>query len=308
MAMHKDLAGVARELVSRFQSQKPLRGGSLIVTMFGDAILPRGGTASLGSLIKAAAPFGLNERLVRTAASRLVNDEWLRSRRQGKLSEYLLTETGRERFEEATSRIYGSAQTVWTGSWTLIVLPALRGAGRRRLREQLAWLGFGEFSSGIFAHPDLPPATLKQVRAAAAGLELFLFDAKLDDAPACAALAAAGWDLADLHTRYGRFVKRFTAVEQALSRPGASAPAAAFVIRTLLIHEYRKLHLRDPLLPSRLLPQDWGGAQAAALCRRIYSGVFRLSERYLSESVATLAGPLPDPDPSVWHRFGGLDL
>ena len=61
--------GAAAELVAQFRRQRPLRGGSLIVTLFGDAIMPRGGAVALGSLIALAAPFGLNERLVRTATA-----------------------------------------------------------------------------------------------------------------------------------------------------------------------------------------------------------------------------------------------
>ena len=75
-------------------------------TLFGDSILPRGGTIALGSLIELAAPFGLNERLVRTATTRLAHDGWLEGRRAGKLSEYHLSKNGRARFAEATKRIY----------------------------------------------------------------------------------------------------------------------------------------------------------------------------------------------------------
>src|ERR1700679_1681430 len=96
----------AAELAARFRRQPPLRGGSLIVTLFGDCIMPRGGTIALGSLIELAAPFGLNERLVRTATARLAHDGWLEGRRAGKLSEYHLSKNGRERFAEATKRIY----------------------------------------------------------------------------------------------------------------------------------------------------------------------------------------------------------
>src|ERR1700728_727388 len=95
------------ELLARFRRQRPLRGGSLIVTVFGDSIMPRGGAVTLGSLIALAEPFGLNERLVRTAAARLAKDGWLEGRRAGKLSEYRLSHDGRERFAEATKRIYG---------------------------------------------------------------------------------------------------------------------------------------------------------------------------------------------------------
>src|SRR5271155_5534298 len=115
----------AAELVARFRRQRPLRGGSLIVTLFGDSIMPRGGTIALGSLIELAAPFGLNERLVRTATARLAQDGWLEGRRAGKLSEYRLTEDGRVQFAEATERIYGEAGANGSGRWTLVAVHSL---------------------------------------------------------------------------------------------------------------------------------------------------------------------------------------
>ena len=52
-----------QNLVDEFQSRPTLRAGSLITTVFGDAIAPRGGTVWLGSLITAMAEFGISERL-----------------------------------------------------------------------------------------------------------------------------------------------------------------------------------------------------------------------------------------------------
>ena len=111
--MTADVATAAAELIARFRRQRPLRGGSLIVTIFGDSILPRGGAVTLGSLIALAAPFGLNERLVRTATARLAKEGWLEGHRAGKRSEYHLSHDGRERFAEATRRIYSGSDTAW---------------------------------------------------------------------------------------------------------------------------------------------------------------------------------------------------
>ena len=52
-------------LVDNFRNRRPIRAGSLIITVYGDAILPRGGTVWLGSLINLLEPLGLNQRLVR---------------------------------------------------------------------------------------------------------------------------------------------------------------------------------------------------------------------------------------------------
>ena len=42
-----DPCAAAAELVNRFRRQRPLRAGSLIVTIFGDSIMPRGGAIAL---------------------------------------------------------------------------------------------------------------------------------------------------------------------------------------------------------------------------------------------------------------------
>src|SRR5210317_2306437 len=97
----------SRKLVREFSSRRTLRTGSLITTVFGDSIAPRGGTVWLGSLIRAMGEFGINERLVRTSVYRLVKDGWLQSRQIGRRSYYSLTDEGRERFALATHRIYG---------------------------------------------------------------------------------------------------------------------------------------------------------------------------------------------------------
>ena len=84
-------------LVDEFRSRPTMRAGSLITTVFGDAIAPRGGTVWLGSLIRALAEFGVSERLVRTSVFRLAKDGWLQSQQLGRRSYYSLTDTGRER-------------------------------------------------------------------------------------------------------------------------------------------------------------------------------------------------------------------
>lgn len=297
----------AAELVARFRRQRPLRGGSLIVTIFGDALLPRGGAISLGSLIDLAAPFGLNERLVRTSASRLAKEGWIEGRRSGKLSEYRLSKNGRGLFIEATKRIYGEPDSRWSGRWTLIVVPPMRTAQRKEIREELMWLGFGEISANVFAHPEFDSRASREERRTSGLLgKVLTFEALLTEDDAPHRVVELGWDLDDLSRRYQRFVAHFSGVDaQLASRPNLD-PQECFLIRTLLIHEYRRLHLRDPQLPAQLLRADWPGVQAAALCRDIYAKVFAPSELYLTRAASRLSGPLPAADASVMLRFGGI--
>ena len=163
------LPAPVRALLRNFRAQRPLRGGSLLITVFGDSIAPRGGAVTLGSLIRLAAPFGLTERLVRTSVARLARDGWLAAQRSGRRSEYRLTRTGEERFAEATRRIYGKSPSVWDGMWTFVVVPP-GGPRRAHLRGDLKWLGFGQLNPSLFAHPGCPPGQarrwLRRVRGA----------------------------------------------------------------------------------------------------------------------------------------------
>ena len=293
-------------LLRQFRRQRPIRGGSLLITIFGDSIAPRGGAITLGSLITLAQPFGLTERLVRTSVARLAGDGWVLARRDGRRSEYRITPTGLFRFAEATRRIYGAIPDSWDGQWTLLILTPTSGGRRQDVRDQLRWLGFGQITPGVFAHPNwsLEEARegLKGVDGAAEGL---LLKSSSEGSDTDRQLVAAGWDLGDLTRRYRKFLETFTPVADALGR--TATDEAAFIVRTLLIHEYRKIHLQDPLLPPALLPMNWVGAAAYGLSKHLYSTVFPAAERYLSNTASTTTGPLPAADSSAFARFGGLN-
>jgi phenylacetic acid degradation operon negative regulatory protein len=295
-------------LVARFCKQRPLRGGSLLVTILGDCIAPRGGVVSLGSLIQLAQPFGLTERLVRTSIGRLAHEQWVSSQRSGRSSFYSLTGNGKARLAEATQRIYGTPPDSWDGRWTLVIVPPSLNKLRDSLREELTWLGFGQLTAAVFAHPthkeEMLHARLAELEATE---RLIVLQGGIVTQTSDTNLVAMGWNFGELARRYRRFIQTFAPIEAALPA-SATLPSAetAFILRTLLLHEYRKIHLRDPLLPASLLPPDWAGSDANALCRNLYAKVFLASERYLSATVQTLAGPLPPPSLDIYTRFGGL--
>ena len=51
---------ILHQHIEAFQQQRRIQAGSLIVSVFGDAILPRGGRIWLGSLIRLLAPLNVN--------------------------------------------------------------------------------------------------------------------------------------------------------------------------------------------------------------------------------------------------------
>lgn len=296
-------------VATRFRKQRPMRAGSLLVTLLGDAIAPRGGTIALASLIELGQLFGLPERLVRTSIGRLANEDWVASRKTGRASFYSLTANGRARFAEATQRIYSPPPASWNGQWTLVIIPPALKQARDELRDELSWMGFGELAPGVLAHPF---HTEESIRPRLAELEstgqLIVVQSAVVAQASDVQLVKLGWNFGELSRRYRRFIATFAPANEAL--PASGAPLAngetSFTLRTLLLHEYRKIHLRDPLLPASLLPKDWAGADALELCRALYSKVFAASEAYLSATARTLDGMLPAASEEIYKRFGGL--
>lgn len=302
-----------RDWIRRELAAAPPRAPSLIITVWGDAIAPHGGAVMLPGLIALLAPFGINERLVRTSVFRLAREGWLKPTPVGRRSLYRLTRDGARRFEQAYRRIYAPPADEWDDTWEIVVADGPPAVARRALRAELGWEGYGALAPGVYARPARSPSPVARI-AATPGLagRLVAFRARDDDALGGTSLASAvarAWDLAGLAADYRRFLHRFGAVIERFrqGRETPHDPALSFVVRTLLIHEYRRVLLRDPRLPASLLPLDWPGAAAYALCRDFYRLTHRAAERHLMATLEGAGGPLPPALPWFYRRFGGLD-
>ncbi|MBT8106689.1 MAG: phenylacetic acid degradation operon negative regulatory protein PaaX [Gammaproteobacteria bacterium] len=299
-----------RQIVDEFRSRPTVRAGSLITTVFGDAIAPRGGTVWLGSLIRVMQDFGINERLVRTSVFRLARDGWLQSRQIGRRSYYSLTAEGRERFEQATHRIYGEPAGYWDGHWCLLLLSALDTPTKEIVRRECGWLGFGPMSANVLAHPspDFADLDITMRRLGVSDALIVLRGETIRGDGAMRDLVRNSWNLDDIDARYAEFVERFRPVYVALSGRSQATDREAFLIRTLLIQEYRKVLLRDPWLPAELLPESWHGAAAYQLCRNLYRAVHEQADAWLDATMETADGPLPPASRGLQQRFGERHL
>ncbi|MBT8137187.1 MAG: phenylacetic acid degradation operon negative regulatory protein PaaX [Gammaproteobacteria bacterium] len=295
-------------LISAFGEQRPIRAGSLLITVFGDSIAPHGGTVWLGALIRALEGFGINQRLVRTSVFRLVRDGWLSTEQLGRRSYYSLTDDGRQRFADASRRIYSAPLTDWSGQWTFVLLSGLDATSREDARKSLRWLGFAPFSANLMAHPA-PDADAVDSQLGKSREQAVVMQTTIDMARerGFAPLLQAAWQLDQLGERYRALLEQFRPVYQSARRRRQLDPERAFQVRTLLVHEYRKILLRDPQLPEALLPAQWPGLAAYQLCRNLYRLVAPATETYLVENMETADGPLPPAEPQYLQRFGGLD-
>ena len=318
--MVKDTVSKAIEVrLERFRQKSRIQAGSLITTVFGDAILPRGGRVSLGSLIQLLQPLGVNERLVRTAVYRLVKEEWLQSEALGRKTDYMLTPSGRRRFDAASRQIYAADIPGWDRRWRLILtLGELDLRLREQLRRALFWHGFGETATGSFVHPtaDLEKVMESMVSEGLGAVRVHVMPMVAVNAQGaqCATdidMVQKAWNLSDLALSYEGFLQKYETIRAALVACGQEdlSEENAFLVRTLLIHDVRRLLLRDPQLPESLLPASWPGSRARHLCRELYRKLLPLSERHLDASVRLSSGAAPHASQVVLGRFEyGMDL
>ena len=274
---------------------EPSRTWSIIISLYGDAIVPRGGSVWMGTVQQFCAHLGISDGVVRTAMSRLAADGWLTRRRVGRHSFYALGERGHTTFRDASTHIYTQQPPRWHGAYDLVIVQG--ASDRDTLRAAMAAAGFGALG------PDMWLAPAGQARPAVIPDHLVL--ALSGDDASQRALAARVWPIADMAAAYERFLTAFRPVHAAVTTGRALSDLDALAVRVLLVHEYRRIVLRDPILPAEILPTAWPGAAARRLCAEIYTRVLPGAERWLDAHALSDAGtPLPGAR-NLHARFTG---
>jgi phenylacetic acid degradation operon negative regulatory protein len=237
---------------------------SLLMTIFGNNVLPGRGAVWTGTAVDALATLGVEEKTARQALARTAADGWLRRERLGRRVRWTFTPAGHELFQRGAERIFafGAGEREWDGWWLVLFtsVPESRRELRHRLRTRLAWAGFGSPAPGVWLTPD--PTREAEAKDVLAELGLAeqasSFVARYGTIGDQPAVAAAAWDIPALQGRYDTFLEEFSSITP-------RSDEAAFVAHTRLVDRWRHFPFVDPGLPPGLLPTSWSGTRAAAL-------------------------------------------
>jgi phenylacetic acid degradation operon negative regulatory protein len=284
---------------------------NLLVTVFGDALLPHGAATSVSvrSLAALLGSFGINERLVRTSLSRLVRDGLLAVDPVARRSFYRVADSALSLFERADARIYRSVSPAWDGSWTLVVVDGAEStaARRARLRQELAWAGLGAVAPNVMASPVVEAATAAAVVDRVGGFSNVLVSRSrvVEGAATLGAeeLARRCAPLDDTDERYREHIARF---EPYVAIAATLGPEMAWKLRTLLVASFRRIVLAEPSLPVVLRPVGWVGDDARALTAEIYARCAEVAEEFVLATVETRRGVLASRA-GVSDRFADTD-
>lgn len=236
-------------LIAAHHGRVPPRTGSLIVSVFGALVLPAGEALRLSALQEWLSALGIEPGLVRTALSRLVKEGTLLRERDGKAALYRLSARAEADFAAAGEVIFGRRPPEPTGDLDGLVI---EDTGRRAaLRGELGENGFLPLAANLM----IRPAWKGRAMPALGGC----LPLTLRASPDLAGRAREIWPLDSLAEGYRAVIGHAEAV-----RRQSFSPEEARLARLMLVHEFRRIVLRDPFLPAALLPQDWPGDTARA--------------------------------------------
>lgn len=296
--MDSPAAGTATSLdalIAHLHANGRPRVWSIVVTVFGDAIVPRGGRVALSVLQDLMARIAIEPGALRTAMSRLAADGWVKRQREGRNSFFRLAESGRHAFDLATRRIYASGPPHWDGGWTVVVTTV---GGKPNSGDELLATGFVKLSDTVFLRPDTDAASL-----APPSLDGMLVIR--GTSPNQPEMLRDLWPCTEIADAYRGFIENWAPVKGAIAADPLPSPLEAMAMRTLLVHDWRRIVLRDPGLPLALLPNDWPGEEARTTMRAIYGHLAGPSEAWLNDAgLPAGGGPAIGPPERGRSRIG----
>ncbi|WP_285774343.1 PaaX family transcriptional regulator C-terminal domain-containing protein [Microtetraspora sp. NBRC 13810] len=237
---------------------------SLLLTVFGEYVLPHAEPAWTSTLLHVLGGLGVEEKSARQALARMAADGWVVAERAGRRVRWGLTEQGRRLLTKGAERIYsfGRDPIVWDGRWLVLIVtvPETRRELRHQLRTRLTWAGFGSPVPGVWVSPHASYEAEARRIAEELGLAAaaFSFSGPYAGIGSERTMVDQAWPLDDLAAGYEVFIREFAG-----ARPEPGDPTLLAQVR--LVHEWRRFPTMDPQLPPELLPPDWAGARAAVV-------------------------------------------
>lgn len=256
------------KLVQRLNDEKKLRVWSVIITFFGDAVLPRGGAVSAKTVQEILHCMGIEAGAVRTAFSRLTKDGWVARTKLGRSSYYHLSNAGLQPFADATDQIYAPLPTKDTGltGWALT----------------LTQEGYPDFQLARLDQKDTLDETFRMT-----GTISHIPDwMKLQKCPP------------DHASSFHNLMTTFQPIDHS-----QLSNLEAMAVRCLLIHEWRRILFQFEQVAPIFWSKDWPQSACHHFVASLYHQLLHSSEDWMDQNATGPNGRLNAPKESLDLRF-----
>lgn len=230
---------------------------SLIVTVFGDLAQNSGDRISGPVLSAILDPIGVKPEASRVATHRLRKEGWIRSEKSGRSRLHSLTDFGRAQSAEASPRIYEMPE--FDEVWHVLLAPP----GSHANPDQLVVMPRLMFGNG-------PPPTKTNA---------LVLEGRVSNVPA--------WLTTQIESSW--IGANYAVLETVLNQVWASlptklTPVETAVLRTLIVHHWRRLVLRHPPLPDNFFSDAWRGVACRNAAFRLLDALPRPSLSLLEQN------------------------
>jgi phenylacetic acid degradation operon negative regulatory protein len=248
----------------------------LAITILGSHLRRPGERVWSGGMVGLLGEFGFSTEAARAALSRLVARGLLQRQREGRLVFYVLSPSAHELLAEGDRRIFsfGRGATA-SGAWTLVwhTIPEDRRVERAQLAQRLRFLGFGSVQDATWvAASDREQEVRALLDALRVGDYVCTFLGRIARGAEKALLLSGAWDVEDLERRYTAFTQELTPYLDP-ARRDELGPREAFVVRTGMMHAFRRFPSIDPELSEAIAPGAAARAEAVATFDLIYEAL-----------------------------------
>ncbi len=265
---------------------------TVVFSLFGRYILPRGGNVWTGTLIQALGGLGFNPGAVRVLVSRMKRKGLLGARPCGRRSYYELTDLGLREVSWGGGQAFAPAEGEWDGRWTLVIysVPEEQRARRNTLRHLLQACGFGALAPGSWLSPHLVSPEVEQKWRELDiwhYLEVFRVEHLGPSEPT--ALVARAWPgLTALEERCRAYIAQYQPVLARLEA-GEMDDGGCFAAQMQSLCDFVTLALDDPRLPATLLPADWPRPVAQHLFEELQRTTAGPAEQFFNSIFESMA-------------------
>lgn len=282
------MSSALSKLLADLKQDNSIKAWSLIITFFGDAIAPRGGAVSAATIQNVMTHCGVGQGTVRTALSRLGKDGWVEREKCGRNSYYRLSARAAKESAAASAIIY--AAPCKAGAPPLHKLYIINTVEDELLKQHklpyLVSLQRGLYLAGL----------TDQQKQICINQGMIVGSVENDPLPYRVLESILP----------GALQKKYLQLQARLELPGHLQPgndADALALRTVIIHEWRRLKLRpgQPATDHPLCPTV--RQQVHLHVAKLYQHLTPAADHWLQQHAIGPAGVLSLTDIDIAKRF-----
>jgi len=208
---------------------------SLMISLFGDLAQNEGDAIEGPVLSEIMGHMAVKPEAARVALHRLRNDGWIASAKSGRIRQHSLTAEGRRQSALASPRIY-ARPPVGGEAWQVVLTAETTGG----------IAGYSALMPRVYLGPAAMPAPKGALVLEGGAVPDWVRDQLTPH---------------HLTEDYAHLLNTLKSLSTALSANAALTPMQVAVLRCLIVHNWRRLVLKHPMLPLELIDTRWPGYQ-----------------------------------------------